>query len=340
MSDFFIRKDFIFPLPPKNLHRRYADAFSAFKQGLCCTLIGLPLSARSGYLKFILEYNPKFLSEFINPDIYKFIILEDTSTPESLVHTSAAKLIDLKILDPNMQSQLENRLKIHDLHLTLASLESAIKSISGKKLVLVLYEAEKILDNNPTSISFLLRLWNIHRSQPDAKVHLCFIGSPRLLELANKPIWTSLRPALAECVVNFPLFSPSEMSYLRHRLEYLSGSVIPDPIHHLASQLSAGHTVLYRILTQLALEELRQLQSTHTHPAVDSILFTIWNGLSTLDRQNSNFSIPLLPPTTYHQELSPTGQSLPNLTAQQKLIFDYLLSHPQQVVTRHEISQA
>ena len=124
--------DYTYPLPPKNLHTRYDSIFAAFKKGLCCTLIGLPLSARSGYLKFILEYSSKFLSEFINPDIYKFIVLQDISTAESLVHTLAAKILDLKVLDSPTQSTLENRLKIHDLHLTLASLETAVKSLGNK----------------------------------------------------------------------------------------------------------------------------------------------------------------------------------------------------------------
>lgn len=338
LSNMASKTNYTYPLPPADLHRRYDPVFTKFKKGLCCTLIGLPLSARSGYLKFILEYDKKFLSQFIDPDVYHFIVLENTLTAESLIHTLAIKLLDTKLLDPASQSQLENRLKINDMHLTLASIETAIKSLRNKKIVLVLYEAENILDDNPTSISVLLRLWNIDRNQPNAKVHLCFIGSPRLLEKKQKNVWAPLRPALEESTINFPLFNASEMSYLRHRLEYLSQTKIPSLIHQLASQLSGGHTVLYRVLSQLSIEELGNIKHTHSHPAIDNILNTTWNGLSSLDKQNGNFPIPLLPPSINNSEAVSNGLILPKLTAQQKLVFDYLYNHPQQVISRDDIA--
>ncbi|TSC83866.1 MAG: hypothetical protein G01um101416_1151, partial [Microgenomates group bacterium Gr01-1014_16] len=151
------------------------------------------------------------------------IVIEDTPTPESLIHTIAAKILDLKVLELSIQSELENRLKIHDLHLTLASLENAIKSLSNLKLVIILYETEKILTDNPTSISAILRLWNIQRNQPNAKVSLCFIGSPKLQEISQSLIWSPLRAALCESIIDFPLFDHQEMAYLRNRLQSLTG---------------------------------------------------------------------------------------------------------------------
>ena len=64
----------------------------------------------------------------------------------------------------------------------------------------------------------------------------------------------------------------------------------------------------------------------------------IWEILTYLDKQNSPFSIPLLPPPVHSRETTLAGPSVPQLTAQQKLIFDYFQAHPHQVVSRDEIA--
>jgi hypothetical protein len=337
--------DYSFPLPPKMLHRRYDPVFNSFNKGLSVTLIGLPQSARSGYLKFILEYDKRFLSEFINPEIFHFLLIEDPAiTADQLIHSLAAQILALNILPPPSASLLENRLRIHDPHLTLVTLKSLLTQIyPAHKFVITLYAAEKILNNNPQTVNFLQNLWNLNRNQPNSQINLSFIGSPLLLELKNHPHLLPLRPALEENTVYFPLFSPVELSYLKKRLQFLSGNPIPANIHKLASRLSAGHTVLYRLLAQLPLNELVSLSHNRHHPSVDSLLTEIWSGIPALIKQDWHktyrFYMPLLPPPAHNSELITPNLAVPVLTAQQKLLFNYLNTRIGQIVTRDEIAQ-
>lgn len=331
--------DYTYPLPPKNLHARYDPVFSAFKAGLNCTLIGYPLSARSGYLKFILEYSKDFLGEFINPNLTDFVIVEgERLSGDELIQQIAAKCVDLPIFSTQKET-IENRIKMRDPHLTLIAIQSAIKCFKPEqRLVVIIYETEKILDNNPQAINFLLQLWNTDRNQPTSKVSLCFIASPVLKDKIKQTTWSSIRSAIEEKTIYFPLFDSEETEYLRIRIEKLSGSKINLNIHALAKELSGGHTVLYRLLSQLSFEELNKLEINKIHPSLDGVIETIWNGLSGIEKQNGEFEIPLLPPARKRFEVV-NDENIPPLTAQQKLLFDYLHSHPGQVITRDEIAE-
>lgn len=331
--------DYTYPLPPKNLHARYDPVFNAFKAGLNCTLIGYPLSARSGYLKFILEYSKDFLSEFIDPESTGFVVIEgERITGDDLIHQIAAKCVDLSIFLEHKEV-IESRIKMRDPHLTLIAIQSAIKGLNrGQRLVIIIYETEKILDNNPQAINFLLQLWNTDRNQPLSKVSLCFIASPILKDKVKQTSWSSIRSAIEEKTICFPLFNNKETEYLRTRIEKLSGYKINQNIHALAKELSGGHTVLYRLLSQLSFEELSKLEINKFHPSLDGVIETIWNGLSEIEKQNGEFEIPLLPPIKKSFEVV-NDENIPPLTAQQKLIFDYLHSHTGQVITRDEIAE-
>jgi hypothetical protein len=336
--------DFTYPLSSQNLHTRYDPVFAALKKGLSVNLIGLPLSARSGYLKFILEYDRNFLRTFIDPETYHFVILDNPDlSADQLVASLAAQIIAQNFVPNQLKQELENRLKIADPHLTLISIKSALSAVyPAKKLVIILYETEKILKDRPQSITFLAQIWNHNRNQPHSQVSFIFIGSPLLLETKLNPPWLPIRPALEEQTVFFPLFDHQELTYLRHRLEFLSRNSIPNAIHKIAARLSAGHTVLYRLLSHLSLSELNQLSVTHSHPAVSGILSEIWAGFPYLTRQNyrpgCEYFIPLLPPPIHTTEVISPTTSLPSLTSQQKLIFDFLSSRPGLVVNREEVA--
>jgi len=346
--------DYTFPLPKSDLHDRYDRVFECLKNGLSIALIGLPFSARSGYLKFILEYDSNFLKSFIDPNTYHFVILESShQSSDQIVQSIAAQIISRNFLPQKFQEELENRLKVADPHLTLVSIKSALNSVyPAHKLVVILYETEKLLKDQPQAVNFLTQIWNTNRNQPNSQVGFIFIGSPKLLEDKLLPGWNSLRPAIEEQTIYFPLFNHAETSFLRHRLEFLTGNPISDPIHKLASHLSSGHTVLYRILSQLPLPELEHLAITKTHPAISNIVDEIWSGFSDLVKQNYNQAflstlplkdlhcyIPLLPPIATNREQITSVLSLPVLTSQQKVIFDYFSSRSGQILSRDEIAQ-
>lgn len=355
-----MKLNFDFPLPKENLHKRYDPVFTALKKGLCATLIGFPKSARSGYLKFLLEYDKKVLSEFIDPDIYKFIFIDEAEVSINLlVRVVASKLLFSDFLPQNSHKKLEDILKFGDQILLSSALIELIKKSQKKKLVLILYNTEKIIEKDPDAGSFLARVWNTKRNQPNSLVHIIFIGSPSLLVSKNTSLYKEIRVALEESISYFPLFNESEMIYLRKRLEFFSGIKITNEKDALIRKLADGHTVLYRILSNLTDSEIKKLSAAKTHPSIDILINEIWQGLPLSLRKKWNTKklsqntllinldllkkglprITLLPPLNEDRHEEINGIKLPDLTAQQRILMDFFTKVEGAIISRDEVAQ-
>jgi len=329
--------DFVYPLPPADLHRRYDPLFTGFRNGLSGTLIGLPLSSRSAFLKFILEY-PGFLGEFIDPRHYHFLILEDHIHSETqLVQSLALKIRGLHFISIPERNELDSLIKVNDPFLLLASLRQILRQAPrDQKIVIVIYEAEKIFSESPEIANVLHQLWTINRQPPLSLIHYCFIGSPALLD-QNFTLPPQFQIALTENIVPFPLLSSSEIDYTHQRLEHFTGHSVSDHTHNLAARLSAGHYVVYKTLVSMPESEMDQVQSV-IPPSLQLILRNIYTGLSWVDKHNRNFPLPLLQHVDGNSEKVGSDE-VPHLTAQEKLIFEFLINRPNQVISRNEIAQ-
>jgi hypothetical protein len=329
--------DLAYPLSKMDLHSRYDPLFDALKRGQSSTLVGLPQSSRSAFLRFILEYDANFLSEFIDSKFNHFIILDNVSDNSSqVIHALAIKLISLNLFTKQQQELLESRLHINDQFLTLVTIKDVLKTIPRQhKIVIVLYEAEQLLSTNPELIQLLNQLWTVNRQPPNSLIHYWFIASPIFLEQTQSSFYSPLMIAIFENIFQFPLLNDQELEYTQKRLEFFGNRNIDKTVHQIASQLSGGHFVLYKHLINLSIDDLKIISETHRHPSINHLLEVIWQGISSLDKQNQNYQIPLLPPPSLV-----TAVVIPSdLTAQQRILFDYFYEHPNQVISRDEVAQ-
>jgi hypothetical protein len=329
--------DFSYPLPKANLHRRYDRVFSALTNSQSVNLIGLPLSSRSAFLKFILEYSPDFLHEFIPSINPLFVIIN----PDSLAPTRLLTYLTEKftpLFSPKIVKKLKQASAAGDYYLHLIALENALSQLPlSQRIVLVIYDSDQLLSCQPDTIEILNRLYHLRHGQPDALITYCFIMSPFFLENISSPLLSPLFSALNEVRVNFPLFSIEELNYTRRRLEFFQHRHISISAHKLCSQLSGGHYLLYKSLYQLDQNQLSRISQTHFHPNLSGLLNSIASGLNSADKLSGTYFTPLLPIPQHTPEPS-VSPHIPMLTSYQKLLFDYFTDHPSQIISRDQIA--
>lgn len=348
--------DPFYPLPLKDLHTRYDPVFSGFKRGLSSTLIGLPENHRSSFLKFILNYDSQILRTFIEPS-YRFIMIDESlSSAEHLVRLISYKFLELNTLPDEDKSELQSMLSSNDSLFTLIILEKMIKKLSKIKIVIVLYNLDEMITKDQTIIDILAKIWNVGRTPPEPIIHFCFIGSPILLEDMHTTRWSHLVGALEENICYFSTFNKEETNYMRKRFEVLWDKKINQKGHDVAFELSGGHGVLYRSLINLLPEDLAIAYKEKWHASISGVAERVWNSLSLNLKQNicsgktldslSGFektiaseilNIQVLPPKLKRQNTNLPDDIL--LTAQQKLVLEYLKSQSDKVIARDELAQ-
>lgn len=309
--------DYTYPLPPARLHARYDPVFAAFKRGQSCTIVGLPLSSRSAYFKFILS-EKKFLKEFINSKDNHFIILEG----ETLDARQILEMIRIQLIQQGLITD-DNAITGDPISSTL-NLQFLLSKIEKrKKIIIIIYEASSLLRNSEVC-DILIRIWNINRTPPNSLIQFCFIDSERIYK-SNLGL---LNPAVLETRVDFPLFTKPEMEFTRRRLEFFSGKTINSELHNKAFIESGGHYLLYKSMISLP-------ENQWTSSSVKTIVTKIFSECPLTTEKD----IPLLKLFPKYTELTNHGEIVPQMSAQQRQVFDLMCSKSPEIITRDEIAQ-
>lgn len=314
------KADFVFPLPSKNLHLRYDPVFEAIKKGLNPSIVGLPQSSRSSFLKFIIEYNKKYLSEYIDPNKYKFIQIEHKDFPDNRYISSIAyEIFDDKII------------KTNDPLLITASIKRLISENKlNAKYVFLIYELEKFSERNPETYKFIMELLKINKHNPEnTGFQAIFITSP-----------SYIYKMFHDKIIYFKLFSDKEMQYTRKRLEHFRGLKIESEVHNLSLNLSFGHYLLYKFLSDLSFSELKTIKKIKTHNTIAQLLETIWSGAGSLKaiRSLSPLNNPILLPPVSRGINERNYEGVFHLTAQERLLLDVLKTE-ERIFSRDEVAQ-
>ncbi len=312
--------DFTFPLPNKNLHERYDEVFNTIKRGHDPMITGLPQSSRSAFLKFIIEYDNKFLDEFIDSRKYQFIQIESKDVSDNRYISSIAYEI------------FEDRIvKTEDPLLITAAIKNYLKKNKLKRrLVFVIYELETFLIKNSETYKFICELLKINKHNSKGNgFQAIFICSPR-----------DINKTLADRIIQFNLFNEDELKYTKKRLEFFRDKKIDNKIHDLATKLSFGHYLLYKFLTDLNLDELNQVSKLKTHTSIRELLDTIWKGTGNIEIIN-NFlpiSIPILLPPVSRFTKENEYSDIVQLTSQERTLFDGLKTK-NEIFNRDQVAQ-
>lgn len=335
-----------YPLPIKSLHQRYDQVFDALTRSLSPTLIGLPLSSRSAYFKFILEYDEKILNKFINTSKFDFKIIDSKKiTDAQLIQQIALTLSTSKFIKAPDRSNLEQILHTNDPLLIQTKLTETIKGIDRGKIVLCLFDADEFLVNKPETQEFLLNLANINRHNPQ-KSGVLFLttGSPKFLDLLNQLEFIGLKPIFEDYIYYFALHSESELDYVKLRLEKFRNTKIENRVHLVAKKLSFGHYILYKTLSTLTYKQLSKI--TANSSAIGSILEKLYTSLQSKDQNNWSWKClakykPISQSSIFNLKTKLSEGKLKDikqLTAQEALLFEFL-TEKKELVTRDQVAQ-
>lgn len=340
------KPNFDFPLPLTNLHERYDPIFAALKKGLSATLIGLPLSSRSAYFKFIVEYT-SLLSQFIDSEgfDFKYIGGKHLSDAELTIHI-ALGIASSQFVSEKQKQNLHESIRINDPLLIQTKTLEIVKEIKSGKIVLCLFDADDILPGKPESLEFLLNLVNINKHRSSAGGVLLFsTASPKFFDILNTSEFVRIRPIFEDQLSYFTLHSDTELDYVRQRLESFRGASITNPVHALAKKLSFGHYLLYKTLSQESVSTLKALTSV-TNSSISSILETLAKSLRAKERKDWTWKCfvpfkPLSESPLFNPSLALSEGSLKNidiLTAQEALLLETLLAKTD-LLSRDEVAQ-
>jgi DNA-binding winged helix-turn-helix (wHTH) protein len=311
--------DFDYPLPQEYLHSRYGSLFQAINKGLNVTLIGLPQSSRSSFLKFIIS-RERLLESYINTSVFQFLNIDIKEYPENKYIDSIAFEIT-----GEMTGITEDPL------LTLSYLKKVFTSAKKpKRVVFVIYETDEFKIKNPETFKFILDLLAINKHAPNLPgFQAIFISSPKNADVG-----------LSDKVFQFDLFTKKEIDYTRMRLEFFREQKISDKVHKLACELSFGHYLLYKFLSDLTVSELQKIRIIKNHENLNNLLEIIWKGtgsISIIKRFNPLTEPVLLPPVSKFIREGDFSDIV-KLTAQERLLFD-LLKTKNDITSRDEIAQ-
>lgn len=313
--------DYTFPLPIKNLHKRYDKAFSALSKNLCSTIVGIPLSSRGGYLKFILE--SEIIDEFVDTKKYDFLVIDHYNLHDS----DLLKFLLIKISQKLNLSLSDN----FDYLVAQATIENELLySKSSKKLIILIPDFYDLLKDKPETTDFLQRIWKINKHNlHKAGILYLLTASQKEIDRVNIDFYLDFREIVNEKIINFDLLNESEILYTKSRLEFFRNTKISEKVNKLAVKLSGGHYVLYKTLTSFNEDELIKISKTLYHPTLQVILNEIWNG-------SEEIFTPLLPPKKVTNNMS---QNLLPFTSYEHEVFKYLEENIEKIITRDEIAK-
>lgn len=226
------------PLPKKKFQRRFSQVFEAFSRNQSVTSIGLPLSSRTAWIRYLMDsglYKQLFY--------HKYVVIQlnaITSTYEDVViHLSFLFLKHLE-LEGVYKTMMERAINEGDATKCLFVLEQILSDYSGPKIVLVVYNLERYGDE---TLDLFNTLWRIKRQPPKAPLLFWFVTLPSIL-LGNS---SKLLP-LTENVFVQTVLDTDELEFTRKRLEREAGIKISNTKHIDALQESRGFYLVYKRL--------------------------------------------------------------------------------------------
>lgn len=238
-------KDFYYPLPKKKLIERYKTLFDVIKKRQSGCFIGLPQSAKSGYLRFLLE-EKKIIRKLLPSwdKTHKVLYFEPipliTNNPYHWLFQLSIKL-----------ASFDNRylhIKTKDPSIILTNIQEYILRLDKNKehLTIILAKAN-VWERLTKEAGYALRaIWDTARKPPHnpcSFIFLLYSKSPSLDSLSE--FYKPLDPVLNENLMYFRTLDKSETAYTIDRLASFYNLKITQSIKKRIFELTGGY---YRLI--------------------------------------------------------------------------------------------
>lgn len=277
--------DYYYPLPPKKLKTRYTPLFEIIRKRQSGSFIGLPESAKSGYLQFLLlEKNiiRSLLPEYEKK--YKILYFEPIPLiTDNFYHWLFQLSIKLEILDSTyLHVKTENPVII------LTNIQKYLLELSRqKKHLTIIISSPSIWSNFPEVIGYVFKaLWDVERQPPDNPCSLIFLLHSKNPALASFPqFYNRLRIIMSENVLHFPVLDFYETAYTVDRFAYFANLNLPKSLQKVVYDCTGGY---YPLITNIV-KVCKALQGKITSKFIKSLvnnqvitkeIGNLWNSLS------------------------------------------------------------
>lgn len=261
-------RDFFYPLPLEKLKERYAPLFDVVRKRQSGSFIGLPASAKSGYLRFLLEEKkilrsmlPGFDSE------YKILYFEPIPlTTKNSYHWLFQLSIQLEIFDPSY-----SHVQAEDPVILLTNIQKYLIGLAKEnKHLTIVISSPKVWERLPKEAAFVLRaIWDTYRKPPRNPCSLIFLFHSKCPSSEQfTQFYDPLREAMNENYLFFPIMDRAETDYTLDRFVQFLNLSLKGSYKQLIYELTGG----YYPLIQLILKLIKSLQLKVSSGTIKSIV--------------------------------------------------------------------
>lgn len=225
-----------YPLPEINLENRFKPLFALINKRQSGCFIGLPESAKSGWIKFLFE-EKKILSKSIpgfqsrNKVLYFEPIPVITSDPYFWLYQLSAKLEEI---DASYKNSLEN-----NPTLIFLGIQTYLRNLAkNNEHITFIISDNGIWENLPSEVGVMIKaLWDVSRVPPFNPSSIIFLSH---FKAPNYPSIAALNIALSENTIFFPALSLSETSLTIERFENYLNIHLSKKLYKLIYELTGG----------------------------------------------------------------------------------------------------
>jgi len=233
--------DFFYPLPLKQLKSRFAPLFDVIKSRQSASFIGLPDSAKSGYLKFILE-NETLLDEFLGERREQIRVLYFEPVPfetQNQYHWLFQLSIKLESIDKRYKHP-----ETDDAVIIMTAIQKYLLQLEENKEHLCIILAHPFVwENLKKQSSYVLKaIWDTKRQPPRNPCSLVFLlHSKSPSNETFEEFYDRLLIAMNETILYFPVLSKEESIYTIDRFASFNNVTLSRKQKELLYELTGGY---------------------------------------------------------------------------------------------------
>ncbi|MBN2015255.1 winged helix-turn-helix domain-containing protein [Candidatus Dojkabacteria bacterium] len=276
--------DFYYPLPPEKLKKRYSPLFEVVRKKQSGSFIGLPESAKSGYLQFLLQEKKivrSFLPEY--ESVYKILYFEPipviTDNPYHWLFQLSLKL--------EIQDQSYTHVQTEDPIVLLTNIQRYLLNLASRDehLTIFISRPEIFWDLPREAGEALKALWEIRRQPPNNPLSLVFLLHSKSPQEETFPaFFDPLRTAMNENVIYFSILDRTETNYTIERFcSYFKVKLEKDTKKRIFELTGGYYPLVLNTIKLLNLADVEfstsMLEKIFENKLITREIVNLWNSL-------------------------------------------------------------
>ncbi len=292
-------KDFFYPLPKHKLNKRFRRLFEVIKSRQSGSFIGLPESAKSGYLQFLLY--EKDIIKTIIPDYcenHKIFYFEPIPIiTDNPYHWLFQLSVNLEMFDRDYK-----HVNTEDPVILMTNIQKYILNLFDKKKhITFLISSPNVWDELPTVVSHVWKsIWEVMRKPPVNPCSLIFLLHSKNPSLEEYPgFYERLKIIMSENCIYFPTLDREDSLYTINRFAYFTKLKIKSGYKEEIYSLTGGFYPLIthsiKVLASMKVDISNKiLKSLGENSIIEQHIILLWRSIA--DTQRAELKKSLIKP--------------------------------------------